>query len=224
MVLVSPFLTAQILTSLTVNDVNSFKEWNIGTDIEEEVNLLELTWNLDHSWNEWHFDVRENTGQIKLKWKDDPSEWELHADNKTISMRRIFKDDPREWRISDGTITIRKAILVQAKLGHLKEMNESEADLLKLQIGKMKHLVVAPKVMEIPEYSGRRFPAMISGNNILDGRPYTPMGLPEYFAARVTTTLDGCTNPKIVEAVQESSLSRVDVAAKLYGNVDGLAK
>ena len=126
--------------------------------------------------------------------------------------------------ISDGTITIRKAILVQAKLGHLKEMNESEADLLKLQIGKMKHLVVAPKVMEIPEYSGRRFPAMISGNNILDGRPYTPMGLPEYFAARVTTTLDGCTNPKIVEAVQESSLSRVDVAAKLYGNVDGLAK
>ncbi len=120
--------------------------------------------------------------------------------------------------VSDGTTTIRKATLVQAKLGRLDEMSARETDFLKSQLSKMKHLVHAPKVMEIPEHSGRRFPAMISGNNVLSDQPYTPMDLPNYFAARVTTTLDGCTNRKVVEAVQDSSLSRIEVTAKLRRN------
>lgn len=120
--------------------------------------------------------------------------------------------------VSDGTTTIRKAILVQAKLGHLDEMSPAETEFLRTQLSKMKYLVAAPKVMEIPEHSGRRFPAMISGNNVLAGLPYTAMDLPDYFAARVTTTLDGCTDPETVEAVQDSSLSRIDVTAKLHRN------
>jgi hypothetical protein len=117
--------------------------------------------------------------------------------------------------ISDGTTTIQKAILVQAKLGHLTDLSSTQTEFLNKQIVKMKQLVNAPKVMEIPEHSGHRYPAMISGNKILAGQPYTPMDLPAYFAARVTTTLDGCTDPQVVEAVNDSSLSRVRVTAKL---------
>jgi hypothetical protein len=117
--------------------------------------------------------------------------------------------------ISDGHTTIRKAILVQAKLGRLDEMNTADAEFLRSQLEKMKQLVDAPKAMEIPEHGGRRYPAMVSGNNILDGKPYTPMELPEYFTSRVITTLDGSTERKVVDRVQNSSLPRVDVTAKL---------
>ena len=120
--------------------------------------------------------------------------------------------------ISDGITTIRKAILVQAKLGRLDEMNNADAEFLRSQLEKMKQLVDAPKAMEIPESGGRRYPAMVSGNNILNGMPYKPMELPEYFAARVTTTLDGSTEREVVERVQDSSLPRVDVTAKLRRN------
>jgi len=117
--------------------------------------------------------------------------------------------------VSDGTTTIRKAILVQAKLGDLDDMSAADAEFLRSQIEKMKQLVDAPKVMEIPEHSGHRYPAMVSGNNVLDHEPYTRMELPEYFTARVTTTLDGATERGVVDAVQDSSLPRVDVLAKL---------
>jgi hypothetical protein len=116
--------------------------------------------------------------------------------------------------ISDGKTTIRKAILVQAKLGHLDELSRSQIELLKEQIGKMKRLVDAPKVMEIPEEAGIRYPRIISGNRVFHGEPYLPVDLPEYFTNRVTTTLDGCTDHRIVEAVQDSSLPRVHIIAK----------
>jgi hypothetical protein len=97
---------AQILTGLTCNNTDGLKQWNVDTDIEDETNILELIWNIDHNWGEWQINLRGNTGHIKLKWKDDPSEWEIKLNNKTVSCRRNFKDDPREWRISDGTTTI----------------------------------------------------------------------------------------------------------------------
>jgi hypothetical protein len=117
--------------------------------------------------------------------------------------------------VSDGRITIRKAILVQAKLGYLDDMSTAEAEFLRSQLKKMKRLVDAPKVMEIPERSGRRFPAIVSGNNVLEGVSYTPMALPEYFTARITTTLDGSTDRGVINAVQDSSLLRLDVIAEI---------
>ena len=82
----------------------------------------------------------------------------------------------------------------------------------------MKNLVAAPKVVEIREIGDLRFPMMVSGNRILEGAHYTPMSLPDYFTARVTTTLDGCTDRNIVSEVQDSSLPRVDVFGKLQRN------
>ena len=117
--------------------------------------------------------------------------------------------------ISDGVTTIEKVIMVQAKLGRIDDLTAGQAASLRTQIEKMRAIVPAPKVMEIPKIGGRRVPSMISGNNILGGQSYTPMELPEYFAARVITTLDGCTSSEAVAAVKDSSLSRLRVYAKL---------
>ena len=117
--------------------------------------------------------------------------------------------------ISDGATTVRKVILVQAKLGELNTLGGAAGEFLRSQIAKMKHLVAAPKVMEIREVGRQRFPNMVSGNKLLENERYTPMALPEYFTARVTTTLDGCTDPDVVHEVQDSSLPRIDVYGKL---------
>jgi len=97
----------------------------------------------------------------------------------------------------------------------ISDLASGQAAVLLEQIEKMRAIVPAPKVMEIPTDATQRVPAMISANDILAGQPYTPMELPEYFAARVTTTLDGCTNPETVAAVKESSLSKLRVSARL---------
>jgi hypothetical protein len=129
---------------------------------------------------------------------------------------RLGADHAITATVTDGQVTVRKAILVQAKLGSITELNHAERTFLARQIALMKHLVHAPKVMEIRECDGRRFPAMISGNQILAGEPYVAMDLPGYFTARVTTTLDGCTDPEVVQVVQHSTLPQVDIIAKLH--------
>lgn len=117
--------------------------------------------------------------------------------------------------ISDGRTTITKAILVQSKLGHIDDLTKKDKDFLRDQIGKMKKVVPSPKVMEIPAIHGKRYPAVISGNRILEGNEYRSQRLPEYFVARITTTLDGCTDPEVVAAVKDSSLSKLNLHAKM---------
>jgi hypothetical protein len=115
--------------------------------------------------------------------------------------------------ISDRVTTVRKAILVQAKLGTIDSIRGKARDELLQQIEKMRTLTPAPKVMEIVESDGHRVPRIISANRLSAGEPFQPLALPDYFSARVLTTLDGCTNPSVVEAVQDSSLSRVGIQA-----------
>ena len=131
--------------------------------------------------------------------------------------KRFGADHAITATISDGRQTINKVILVQAKLGTLERMGRKERDFLKEQIEKMHGLVPFPKVMQISETQSplRRSPQMVSGNKVLEDLPYRPMDLEDYFVARILTTLDGCTDPNIVASVQDSSLSRVQVSAKL---------
>lgn len=119
--------------------------------------------------------------------------------------------------ISDGQTTVSKAILVQAKLGRIDSLPPKKLEALRKQIEKMKKVLPAPKVMEIPESNGKRFPSIISGNRILNGEDYRPMQLQDYFVARITTTLDGCTNPEVVVQVKDSSLRQLRIDARIRG-------
>jgi len=117
--------------------------------------------------------------------------------------------------VSDGVTTISKAILVQAKLGEIARLAPAERQRLCEQIEKMKQLVDAPKVLQIVERGGRRYPEMISGTRILQDLPFRSIPLDDYFTWRVTTTLDGCTDPSVVGRVENSALPSLHLVAKL---------
>jgi hypothetical protein len=51
--------------------------------------------------------------------------------------------------ISDGSLDIRKAVLVQAKMGKVENLSNSERERLEDQIRMMRYLNRAPKVLEI---------------------------------------------------------------------------
>jgi hypothetical protein len=110
---------------------------------------------------------------------------------------------------------IRKAIMVQAKLGMIADLDNTERSFLNGQIEKMQAVTRSPKVMEIVETDGVRMPRMVSGCRVVNGESYRPMDLPAYFTARVLTTLDGDTDEDFVAAVQDSGLTRINTTATL---------
>jgi hypothetical protein len=113
--------------------------------------------------------------------------------------------------ISDGETVVTKAILFQAKRGHIDELPQRERENLRASIEKMRRLTRSPKVLELGDDTDRR-PAVLSANGILSGGSPQPYDLPDYFVRRVLTTFDGDTRPEFVEGVQESGLTNL----KLY--------
>lgn len=115
--------------------------------------------------------------------------------------------------IYDNEKEIKKVICVQAKLGNIDDLNATELDDLKWQVEKMKQFTRSPKVMEIEEVDGVRFPYIVSGNRILSDELYESTFLSDYIVRRILTTLDGDTRPAFVEAVQDSSVPILEIQA-----------
>lgn len=117
--------------------------------------------------------------------------------------------------VSDGDLSVRKAILFQAKRGDIDGMIPSKIKELKDDVSKMKHWTRSPKVMEITEENGTRQLRVISGNYLIANREYTSLNLGDYFVRRVLTTLDGDTREFFVDEVQDSSLVQLRIRAGL---------
>jgi hypothetical protein len=118
-------------------------------------------------------------------------------------------------KISDGDKTIEKAILIQAKLGRVDDLDDTELSRLRDQIEDMRRLTRSPKVMEIVESNGMRIPRIVSGVRILDGQQYHSYDLGSYITSRVLPTFDGDTRPSFVSGVQDSTLTQVRVLASI---------
>jgi hypothetical protein len=116
--------------------------------------------------------------------------------------------------ISKGDLSIRKAILGQAKLGGLTDLSARERGRMVGQIIDMRHLTHSPKVMLIHEIGDRREPVMASGTLIAKNIDTQELSLPDYFVRRILTTLDGDTRPFFVDGVEESSLQQLRVYAR----------
>jgi hypothetical protein len=115
--------------------------------------------------------------------------------------------------ITKGDLSIRKAILGQAKLGALTDLSARERERMVGQIVDMRNLTQSPKVMLIHEIDDRREPVMASGTMIARDLDTQELSLPDYFVRRILTTLDGDTRPDFVDGVEESSLQRLRVVA-----------
>lgn len=98
--LTSQKINAQYLTGIATLWDDSFVEWEVFTEVEDEKGELKLRWNND--WTEWEYEIGEQSGNIKLKWKDRFDEWQLMADGEIITMRTVYRGDFSEWRIRNG--------------------------------------------------------------------------------------------------------------------------
>ncbi|MEQ1906329.1 MAG: hypothetical protein ABL888_19250 [Pirellulaceae bacterium] len=118
--------------------------------------------------------------------------------------------------ISDGTMTIRKGILVQSKLGAVKDLSDRERKRLNKQIEDMKRYTYAPKVMEVVDNDSGRCPRIVSGNRILEDDGWQSYSLGGYITGRVMTTLDGDTRTEFVDSILDSKLTNLNLLAETY--------
>jgi len=92
--------STQHLQSIATNWSDSFAEWIIYTDNEEEEGYLRLRWKNKNDWTQWDYRIGEWTGQIRTTWPNKIDEWEVRGENLIVNTRMMWRDDPREWRIS----------------------------------------------------------------------------------------------------------------------------
>lgn len=116
---------AQTISSVSSRWNDSFVEWEIyavmpqdttesapeddaEAPTEEYFGDLKLRWiNLRDDWTEWDYEVGDERGTIRQKWKDDSSQWELRSYNGNIvSMRTAWPNDFNEWRVTDNSISL----------------------------------------------------------------------------------------------------------------------
>ncbi|MDX1683640.1 MAG: hypothetical protein R3275_00305 [Saprospiraceae bacterium] len=86
---------------------DSFVEWEIFADVEEEDNAgtLDMRWIGQNDWTAWDFRIGDRVGEITTQWREKFDEWQLHSEGKTVMMRTRWPRDYSEWRISDGENT-----------------------------------------------------------------------------------------------------------------------
>ncbi len=116
-------LSAQALSGISTRWSDSFVEWELfafsqdttqpeETDSEapdeEPVGEIKLRWlNLRDDWSEWDYNIGDERGTIKLKWKNDPTHWELRSyDGAVVTMRTAWSNDLTEWRVTDNTLSL----------------------------------------------------------------------------------------------------------------------
>jgi hypothetical protein len=118
---------AQKLNSISTRWNDSFVEWDIFTTVppdpdapeadetedpeppaEEKKGELKQRWlNVKDDWSEWDYQLGDEQGVIKVKWKDNPGEWELRSyDRHIITMRSTFPRNFTEWRVTDNDISL----------------------------------------------------------------------------------------------------------------------
>lgn len=98
--------SSQRLTGLATRWNDSFSEWIAFTDTEGQDGELRQRWQGQDDWTEWQYRLGESTGNIRLKWNNNPNEWEARGDNVIVSARTVWNNNFREWRITDGQHTI----------------------------------------------------------------------------------------------------------------------
>ena len=111
----------QQLSGISTRWNDSFVAWEIlafadqeteteADDEREEVPAGEFSqrWaQVKDDWSEWDYEVLEERGTIRAKWKDDPTQWELRSyDGHIITMRTAWGKDMNEWRITDNDVAL----------------------------------------------------------------------------------------------------------------------
>ena len=73
-------------------------------EFEEEIcGKMVLRWLHREDFTEWDWEWGEETGSIRQKWRDDPTQWEVRSyEGDIVTMRVIWPNDPTRWTITDN--------------------------------------------------------------------------------------------------------------------------
>jgi hypothetical protein len=123
--------------------------------------------------------------------------------------------------ISEGGIrTIKKATLIQSKIGKIEQLPSARKEQLIEQIRDMRALTNHPKVLEISK-SPNEVPTVVSAVGILTRRRLQHQTFGDWVATRVLPTFDGDTRPPFVAAVLDAQLSKLKIYARKKGQTEG---
>ena len=98
--------TAQYITGIGTRWSDAFTDWIIYTDDQELEGNITLRYQLSGNWAEWDYRLGEESGSIKMKFRDNPSQWELRGGNEIITIHMVWPNDIREWRLTNNSTTI----------------------------------------------------------------------------------------------------------------------
>ncbi|MCC6410554.1 MAG: hypothetical protein IT270_02775 [Saprospiraceae bacterium] len=109
---------AQQFSTISTRWSDSFVEWDLyaltgdttdeGFPDEAIAGELRLRWlGVKDDFSEWEYRVGDESGNIRAKFKDDPTYWELRSfSGSIISMRTAWSNDFTEWRVTDNATTL----------------------------------------------------------------------------------------------------------------------
>lgn len=100
------FVQAQWLTGVATKWNDSFIEWSVFTENEEEEGSLEIRWKRQLDWSNWDYQVGDEYGSIRQSFSNDPSQWVIRGSEDVITARTRWVNDFREWRITDNSTTL----------------------------------------------------------------------------------------------------------------------
>ncbi|MBK7427568.1 MAG: hypothetical protein IPI60_11340 [Saprospiraceae bacterium] len=79
---------------------DSFREWQVYGEGEEQIGFIKMQYEFNDDWTEWMYQIGDESGFIRNKFKDNPNLWELRGGNLVYNARTQWPNDPLTWLIS----------------------------------------------------------------------------------------------------------------------------
>ncbi len=133
MILTVHGLYAQIAQYVVSRYSDDLREWDLLDEFEETVGSLTVAWPLDGRWDEWRYETADASGDIRMKWQDDPNLWELTGYNGIITMRTTFKNDFSEWRITTDQSSYTWRTKYRSQPANLWELRNSREGVFQME-------------------------------------------------------------------------------------------
>jgi hypothetical protein len=99
----------QRLLSFSSRWSDQLNEWEFETDEAEHAGEIRMQWTMQNDWTDWSISMGNQSGRLRLKWKDNPNEWELRMGGEIVTIRTAWRGRYQEWIVTSdsGRFTIR---------------------------------------------------------------------------------------------------------------------
>jgi hypothetical protein len=97
-----PDLLGQSILGISTRYNDSFREWIIATDEDDDAGEMRMRWAFYDDWTEWDISIGDISATIKQKWKEDPNLWEIRCGDATVNARTTWPGVFNRWKLNDG--------------------------------------------------------------------------------------------------------------------------